>query len=102
MATEKQKPEMVRVQMDLSEERIAELEQLIAKTGMTTRKDLFENALTLFEWAVEQREHGRIIVALDERENIYRELVMPGLASIKHEAKTSRTGKKRKAEKAPA
>jgi hypothetical protein len=100
MATERNKPEMVRVQLDLPVQRIEELEKLIAKTGVTTRKDLFENALTLLEWAVEQREQGRIIASVDEEEDFYRELVMPALASVKHEAKISRANKTKKAEKA--
>jgi len=85
------KPTVVRVQLDLPENRIKELELIRAKTGMTTRKDLFENALTLFEWVVAQTEKGRIIASIDESEDGYRELVMPALASIKNEAKNSRT-----------
>ena len=87
------KPAQVRVQLDLPAERIAELEELMAKTGVTTRKDLFENALTLFEWAVAQRVQGRSIASINEDEDSYRELVMPALAFVKHDAKNSRNCK---------
>jgi len=93
---EKNRAETVRVQLDLPVERIDDMESIIAKTGMTTRKDLFENALALFEWAVEQRQQGRIIASIDEATNNYREVVMPGLASVRNEAKNSSPGKKQR------
>src|SRR3954462_8984589 len=93
------KPAQVRVQLDLPADRLAELEQLMAKTGMTTRKDLFENALTLFEWAVNQRLQGRTIASVNEQETSYRELVMPALASIQHDATNSRNYKTEEVEK---
>ena len=93
------KPAQVRVQLDLPAERIIELEELMAKTGMTTRKDLFENALTLFEWAVAQRTQGRSIASVSEDEDSYRELVMPALAFVKHDAKNSRSCKTQEATK---
>lgn len=78
---------IIRVQLDMPEDRVKEIEQIMAKTGVSTRKDVFENALALFEWAVNERASGRKIASLSENENGYRELLMPALASIKHEAK---------------
>ena len=96
----KNKPTVVRVQLDLPADRITDIEELMAKTGVATRKDVFENALTLFEWAVIEVEKGRVIASVDEVENGYRELVMPSLASIrKHEAKIANRFKKAKAQK---
>ena len=78
--------DIVRVQLDLPAEKVEELEQIMAITGVATRKDLFENALTLFAWAVDQRKAGRILASIDECDEGYREVVMPALASIKREA----------------
>jgi len=78
---------LIRVQLDMPEERVKDLENIMAKTGVSTRKDVFENALALFEWAVVERTNGRKIASFDDKENGFRELLMPALASIKNEAK---------------
>jgi hypothetical protein len=70
---------MKRIQFDLPNERLEELEQLRLECGLATKKDLFNSALTLFAWAVRQRREGRTVASLDERNNSYRELEMPAL-----------------------
>lgn len=77
------KKAVVRVQLDLTEDRIRELEQLMVKTGVSTRKDVFENALALFEWAVTQAERGRTFGAWDEESETFHEVLMPALASVR-------------------
>jgi hypothetical protein len=72
-----------RIQLDMPAERVAEAEALMAKAGLRTRKELFDNALTLFEWAVRQRELGSVLAAVDERTGNYREVLMPALAAVK-------------------
>ncbi len=51
------------------------------ETRLTTRKDLFNNALTLFQWAVKAKKAGRVIASIDENQRI-RELVMPSIENI--------------------
>jgi len=80
---------MVRIQLDLPEDQVAELDKLMEETRLTTRKDLFNNALTLFAWAVKAKKAGRVIASVDENQHI-RELVMPSLESIASEKKLSR------------
>lgn len=70
---------MVRIQLDLPDEQVRELEQLMADTGISTKKDLFNNALTLFQWAVAEKRAGRSIASVDEAEKKYKELIMPPL-----------------------
>ncbi|HSF80008.1 MAG TPA: DUF4332 domain-containing protein [Anaerolineales bacterium] len=72
---------MTRLQFEVSDERIQELDSLQKRTGIKTRIQLFNSALSLFEWAVRQRESGRIIASMDEEKGIYKELEMPGLPS---------------------
>jgi len=69
----------VRVQVDFSERRVAELEHLQKLCDLGTKKELFNNALTLFEWAVGEVMQGRSIASLDEKTQKYRELQMPAL-----------------------
>ncbi|MEX3693041.1 hypothetical protein AB3X91_34315 [Paraburkholderia sp. BR14263] len=68
-----------RVQFDVPEDRLAELQQLMKTCGIETRKDLFNNALTLLEWAVRESTRGRTIASVSDDEKSYRELQMPAL-----------------------
>jgi len=80
---------MVRIQLDLPEDQVAELDKLMEETRLTTRKDLFNNALTLFSWAVKAKKAGRVIASVDGNQRI-RELVMLSIENIASEKKLSR------------
>lgn len=71
-----------RVQLEFSEVKIKEIEHLMKELGIVTRKDYFNNALTLFKWAIDERREGRSIASIDNQTNRYRELLMPALAGI--------------------
>jgi hypothetical protein len=49
------------------------------QTDTHTKKDLLNDALTLFEWAVNERIAGRMIASVDEGQQRYKEVVMPSL-----------------------
>ena len=81
----------VRIQIDLDESRVRELDLLMKVCDIATRKELFNNALTLFEWAVTAVREGRTIASLNEQEQKFRELEMPVLRSAaKHPVKQFR------------
>lgn len=69
----------VRIQFELSETGAQELERLMKICGVSTRKDLINNALTLLAWAVAERKSGRIIASVDERKREFKEIQMPVL-----------------------
>jgi hypothetical protein len=79
----------VRVQLDLPKDRIRELEEIMTRTGVSTRKDVFENALALLEWAVGQAEEGKMIGSVD-RDETFQELLMPALVSARKRYGTRR------------
>jgi hypothetical protein len=58
----------------------------MGETEIRTYAELFNNALTLFEWAVNQVKEGRIIAALDESTMKYKELAMPPLEIVAKKA----------------
>lgn len=68
-----------RVQFEFTEQGIEELRKLMEVTNVATRKDLFNNAITLLEWAVKERGRGKIIASIDEENGRYKELEMPVL-----------------------
>ena len=70
---------MVRIQLDMPGDRVKELDELMTETGVVTRKELFNNALTLFEWAVREKKLGNVIASVDEGAKKMKELVMPSL-----------------------
>ena len=68
---------MIRIQLDLPEERVRELDEIMREAHIGTRKELFNSALTFLAWALNEREQGRVIASLDETTGGYKELVMP-------------------------
>lgn len=66
-----------RVQIVLPAERVRMLDQIAAEAGLATRKDLFNNALTLLNWAVREVKRGRVIASVDESTQRFTELHMP-------------------------
>lgn len=77
---------MVRIQVEMPEEQVAELDALMREAKIATRKDLFNNALTLFQWAAKVKRAGQIIGALDEEKGTAKELVMPALENIQRDS----------------
>ncbi len=74
---------MTRIQFELSEEKVKELEKLMEETGLRTKKDFLNNAITLFEWAVKERKAGHILASVDEEAEKYTEILMPSLSTVK-------------------
>src|SRR5713101_100389 len=58
-------------------------------TGCESYKDVLNNAISLFCWAIQQRQKGLIIASLDERKKAYTELMMPTLEHCREEFRLS-------------
>lgn len=71
------------MQFELSERRYEELQALMRACGIESQRDLFNNALSLFEWAAVERSQGKIIASVDEKEKRYKELSMHALEYAK-------------------
>jgi len=68
---------MKRIQFELSENKLLELEALMEETGVKTKKDILNNALSFLDWAIKGRKNGRIIASVDEENQKYKEIIMP-------------------------
>ena len=77
----------MRIQLELPEAQVQELKKLMAEAGLDTYKDLFNHALSAFEWIMHEVKHGRSITSVDDNNQSYRVLVMPALQQV---AKTAR------------
>lgn len=71
----------MRMQLDLPASRVEKLDKLMKDTDLSTRKELFNNALSLFEWAVKEAKKGNVIASVNEKEDSYREIHMPALSA---------------------
>jgi hypothetical protein len=76
----------VRIQLEVSERRMAELQALMEACDISKQKELFNAALTLLEWAVAERRKGRTIGSIDEVSMKYKELALPALMAVHAEA----------------
>lgn len=77
----------MRIQLELPEARVQELKKLMGEAGFETYKDLFNNSLTLFEWAVNEVKNGKVLGSMDEQNEKFRVLVMPFLERIANAAR---------------
>lgn len=59
-----------------------DMERLVKECGVDTEKDLLNNALSFFVWAIKEIKKGRIIASIDEEEKKYRECQMPVFSNI--------------------
>lgn len=70
-------PAAKRFGFEITAERVKDIQALAESTGIATNRELFNNALTLLEWAVDEVKQGRTIASIDEQTGVYRELHMP-------------------------
>jgi len=74
-------PNNIRIQLDVSPQKLAEIEELMRDCGITKKSEIINNALTLFKWAVGAIKNGRTIASVDEKNGKYRDLEMPILSN---------------------
>lgn len=79
---------MQRLQFELPDEKLRELDIIREETGLSTNKELMSNALSLFLWAVREVKRGRAIASVDEANEKYREVWMPALENVVTRAAT--------------
>lgn len=72
-----------RVQFDVIKPQLERIDSLMKECGITSRKDYFDNALTLFEWAIEESKKGHIIATVDIQAANYNPVLLPVLIQIK-------------------
>ncbi|MES0490583.1 MAG: hypothetical protein ABUK01_11350 [Leptospirales bacterium] len=56
------------------------LNRLKKSTGIVKNQELMEQAILLLDWAVKERKEKHIVGSLDEKNQKYKEVVMPALS----------------------
>jgi len=74
---------VTRIQFDISDDKVREIEALMEESGISTKKQYVEYAFTLLGWALDQARRGRLIASVDEETERYRELSMPPLENLR-------------------
>ena len=72
-----------RIQFETDSERVEEMENMMEVCGIATRRDLFNNTLTLWEWAVQEIRAGRHVASVDKIEKEIEYLRMPALEAAR-------------------
>lgn len=73
------KPHTTRVQLELSPHELETMNWLMEVCGIKTRKDLFNNAVALLEWAVGEVADGKKIASFNDNTKERNILSMPAL-----------------------
>lgn len=82
----------MRIQFELTDDKAKELDSFMSILGVTTKKDLFENALALLEWATKEinNDPDRVIGSIDEKKDTYKELQMSIFSNVRSHAKAKK------------
>src|SRR5664280_130900 len=83
----------MRIQIEIDEKGAEFLQRLRKLTGVQTHKELFNNAITILNWAVQQKRAGRTVASLDEQDKNYKELSMPILDRVAAEVPAAQTAR---------
>lgn len=68
-----------RVQIDLSPREVERMNWMMSECEIESRKDLFNNALTLLEWAIQEIQEGKKIASFNDETRERTILSMPVL-----------------------
>lgn len=69
--------EKKRIQIDVTESYADFMENLASTAGIATKKELFNNAISLLNWAIGEIEKGNSIASFSKVENSIETLRMP-------------------------
>jgi len=72
----------LRIQFDIDDRIIADLETKMRNVGVSTKRELFNLAISLFEWAANERIKGRMIASVDPQTERYQQVILPALENL--------------------
>jgi hypothetical protein len=85
----------MRIQFEMSTEKVNDLDRLKEQTALRTRREVFDNALTFFEWGVNESANGHLVAAVDEESGLYQPIVMPVFSAARRRAQAGGTKPRR-------
>lgn len=76
------KSKSARINLEFREDKIEEIERLRTIGCLNTRKELFENAITLIKWSMRAKQAGKSVGFMGENDT-FQEIIMPALENAK-------------------
>jgi hypothetical protein len=73
----------VRIQFEITDDKALALSQMMVEAEIQTHRELFNVALTLLNWAMNEVKSGRVVASVDLDANVYSKLVIPVLDKLK-------------------
>jgi hypothetical protein len=67
----------MQIQIEIDDAGVNRLNEIKEGAGLDDYRDVFDNGIALLDWAIRQRAAGRIIAAVDEASQSYREVQLP-------------------------
>lgn len=80
----------LRIQFELTAAMLKEVDELVERGAFESRRDLFNSAYDLLQWAIEETTKGRLIAAVDEESGIYTAIHLPALAAVRRRIRKPR------------
>lgn len=74
---------MMRLQVEIDDKYAEEIQKLMADCGLRTKKELFNNAFTAFQWLVKQVKDGAVVISINENTKTQKEFEMPALSAAR-------------------
>ena len=78
-----------RIQVDLTEERYEKFSQMMRDCALDTKKDLFNNALSLLAWAIGEVKAGKHVASYEKTSKEIEIINMPIFDEIRDRRKTN-------------
>lgn len=72
-----------RLQFDMTEDRLILFDKMVVDCGLRTRKDLFDYAMTLLKWAIEEAKAGNQVASFDRKTTSVELLKVPILDHVR-------------------
>lgn len=85
------KESKVRFQLDLTPTQAERFDRLMTNCELSSRKELFNVAMSLFYWATQEASKGRKIASYDEENDHVETIIVPALVSASLNGGNSRT-----------
>ncbi len=79
-------PEKIRFQIEVTPERVKIIEDMMRRSGVETRKEFFNAAITALGWMIGESEKGNDIAAVNRKDQRFDVLRMPELDYARHRA----------------
>ncbi|MCP4115878.1 MAG: hypothetical protein GY737_10820 [Desulfobacteraceae bacterium] len=71
-----------RIQFEVSDKEMIIFDKLMSDTGIRTKKDLINSALSFYIWAIEEKRSGKIIASIDPENKHMKEVILPHLLNL--------------------